>query len=308
MEVIHSLGEIGSLTEMTGVSLGTFDGLHKGHITLIKTLKEDCKLQNLKSVIYTFSNHPRELINSKNSPRLIINNKQKIDLFYKMGIDFLVMVKFDNFQKNIRAEDFIEEILLKKLNMKAAIVGWDCHFGRKAEGNIELLKEFSQKYDFDLTVVPPLKIDNEIISSTSIRSQLSKGLIDKVNLFLGRNYSITGRVIKGKQFGGTQGFPTANISVDLSLCLPKSGVYITRTVIDRIIYKSITNVGFNPTFNQRNYNIETYIFDFSKNIYDKEVTVEFLHKIRDDIKFDNVENLYKQVKTDIDYAKNYFNI
>lgn len=308
MEVIHSLGEIDRLSERTGVSLGSFDGLHKGHITLINTLRENCKSKDLKSVIYTFSNHPRELINSKNSPKLIINNRQKIDLFNKTGIDYLVMVKFDNFQKNIKAKDFIEEILLKKLNMKSTTVGSDCRFGRKAEGDIALLKEFSRKYDFDLTVVPPVKIDDEIISSTSIRNQLSNGLIDKANSFLGRNYSITGKVIKGKQFGAKHGFPTANISIDFSLCLPKSGVYITRTLIDGSIYNSITNVGFNPTFNQRNYNIETYIFDFNKNIYHKEVTVEFLHKIRDDKKFSNVDELYKQVKDDIAYAKDYFNM
>jgi riboflavin kinase/FMN adenylyltransferase len=130
--------------------------------------------------------------------------------------------------------------------------------------------------------------------------------MDKANLFLGRNYSIKGKVIKGKQFGAKRGFPTANISVDINLCFPKNGVYITKTIIDNNVYNSITNVGFNPTFNQTNYNIETNIFDFDQNIYGKEVEVEFLHRIRAEKKFDNVDQLYGQINDDKAYAKDYF--
>lgn len=308
MEVIYSLEEIDKISDKTGVSLGSFDGLHKGHLTLINTLKEKCLEENLKSVIYTFANHPRQLINSKKSPRLIIKNDQKIDLLKKIGIDYLVLVKFDSFQKNISARDFVKKILLEKLNMRWMTVGADCRFGKKAEGDISLLNDFSKEYKFDLTVVPPVKIEDEIISSTAIRNQLSNGLIDKANLFLGRNYTISGKVIKGKQFGAKKGFPTANISVDISLCLPKNGVYITKTIIDNNVYKSITNVGFNPTFNQTNYNIETNIIDFNQDLYDKEVTVEFLHRIRDEKKFNNIDDLYKQIKNDTSYARDYFNI
>lgn len=308
MEVIYSLGEIDKISDATGVSLGSFDGLHKGHLTLINALKKKCLEENLKSVIYTFENHPRQLVTSKQTPRLIIRNDQKIDLLEKIGIDFLVMVKFDNFQKNISAKDFVEKILLQKLNMRWMAVGADCRFGRKAEGDIKLLKDFSKEYEFGLTIVPPVKIKDEIISSTSIRDHLSNGLIDKANLFLGRNYSITGKVIKGKQLGAKQGFPTANISVDISLCLPKNGVYVTNTIVDDNVYNSITNVGFNPTFNQTNYNIETNIFGFNQNIYGKEVTVEFLHRIRDEKKFNNIDELYSQINADTDYARGYFNI
>jgi riboflavin kinase/FMN adenylyltransferase len=306
MEVIYSLEEIDKIPYMTGVSLGSFDGLHKGHLTLINTLKERCLKENLKSVIYTFANHPRQLINSKKPPRLIIKNQQKIELLRKIGIDYLVLVKFDSFQQNISAKDFVEKILLHKLNMGCMIVGEDCRFGKKAEGDINMLKDFSKKYEFDLTVVPPVKIDDEIISSTAIRNQISNGLMDKANLFLGRNYSIKGKVIKGKQFGAKRGFPTANISVDINLCFPKNGVYITKTIIDNNVYNSITNVGFNPTFNQTNYNIETNIFDFDQNIYGKEVEVEFLHRIRAEKKFNNVDQLYGQINDDKAYAKDYF--
>lgn len=305
MEVINSLGEIGSLSDRTGISLGSFDGLHKGHLTLIDTLLKNCREKNLKSIIYTFSNHPREIINSKHLPKRIINRQQKIDLFNKIGIDILVMVNFDTFHRNIRAVDFVENILLEKLNMSSMTVGKDCRFGKNAEGDINLLKEFSREYDFELAIVPPVKIENEIISSTAIRNFLSQGIIEKTNMFLGRNYSITGQVVKGKQLGSKLGFPTANIEIDFSLCLPKPGVYITKTIVDKKIYNSITNVGYNPTFNEKNYNIETYVLEFNKNIYDKEVKIEFLHRIRDEIRFNNIEDLCKQINEDVLYTREF---
>jgi len=306
MEVIYSLSELDKLSYATGVSLGSFDGIHKGHLTLMNTLMENCREKNLKSLIYTFSNHPREIVSSKNSPKLIINRKQKIDLFNEIGIDILVMVNFDNFQKNIRAKDFVENILLNKLNMNSMTVGQDCRFGKKAEGDIDLLREFSTLYDFELTIVPPVRVDDEIISSTAIRQLLSQGIMEKANLFLGRYYSITGKVIKGKQLGSKLGFPTANISVDFSLALPKPGVYITRTKVNNVVYNSITNVGFNPTFNQKNYNIETYILDFDRNIYEKEVEVRFLHRIRGEVKFDSINALCNQISSDIAYTREFF--
>lgn len=308
MEVIHSLLEFDKLSYMTGVSLGSFDGIHKGHLTLLNTLIENCRKRNLKSVVYTFSNHPREIINLKNSPKLIITKNQKLDLFDKIGIDFLVMVDFDDFQKNISAKDFVAEILLEKLNMRTITVGTDCRFGKKAEGDINLLKKFSKEYDFELSIVPPVMIEDEIISSTVIRDLLSEGIIEKANLFLGRNYSITGKVIKGKQLGAKLGFPTANIEVNFNLSLPKPGVYVTRTKLGKTLYSSITNVGFNPTFNQKTYNIETFILDFNKNIYGKEVEVRFLQRIRDEIKFTNLDDLCQKINEDVSYSREYFKI
>lgn len=306
MKVIRSLSEFDKLSYMTGVSLGSFDGIHKGHLTLLNALIEDCREKNLKSVVYTFSNHPREIIDSKNSPKLIINKKQKLDLFEKVGIDFLVIVNFDDYQKNISAKDFVEEILLNKLNMQSITVGFDCRFGKKAEGDVEFLKEFSKEYGFDLSLVPPVMIEDEIISSTAIRNLLSDGIIEKANLFLGRNYSITGKVIKGKQMGSKLGFPTANIEVNFNLSLPKPGVYVTKTKVGEKLYRSITNVGFNPTFNQKTYNIETFILDFNKNIYGEEVEVKFLHRIREEIKFNNLTDLCQKINEDVSYTKEYF--
>lgn len=305
MEVINSLSEIDRLSCMTGVSLGSFDGIHRGHLALMNSLMENCREKNLKSVIYTFSNHPRGIISINNSPKIIISKKQKIDIFKKIGIDFLFMVDFDDFQRNISAKDFVEKILLEKLNMSSIVVGADCRFGKMAEGDIVLLEQFSKQYCFDLTVVPPVKLEDKIISSTAIRHFLSQGLVEKANMFLGRNYSIIGKVIRGKQLGSTLGFPTANISIDFNMSLPKPGVYVSKTKVKNGIYNSITNVGFNPTFNQKNYNIETYIFEFSENIYGEEVEVYFLHKIRDEVKFNSIDGLCRQIDKDAAYSKEY---
>jgi len=177
---------------------------------------------------------------------------------------------------------------------------------KKAEGDIAILEQFSKNYSFDLTIVPPVRFEDEIISSTAIRHFLSQGLIEKANMFLGRNYSIVGRVIKGKQLGSKLGFPTANISIDFNMSLPKPGVYVSKTKVNNRIYNSITNVGFNPTFNQKNYNIETYILEFNKNIYGEEVEVRFLHRIRDEIKFNSIDELCAQINKDTLYSKEYF--
>ncbi len=305
MEIINSLDEI-LLQEESGISLGTFDGLHRGHNKILGTLIHECKLMNYKSVVYTFKNHPRE-VTTANTPKKIINNNKKIKLLRQIGIDYLVMVDFDHFHKNIDAKSFVDDILLNKLKMKNIVVGFDCRFGENAKGDTKLLKELSLKYNFDLNIIEPLKLDNEIVSSTLVRKFIQDGNIIKANEFLGRKYSIAGKVIKGKQLGKKLGFPTANIYVDFEICLPKNGIYITETLINGAKYKSVTNIGYNPTFEQKNYNIETHIFNFNEMLYDKNIEIEFHKRIRDEKYFENIEKLKEQVKSDIINAKIYFN-
>ncbi|RKD27737.1 riboflavin kinase / FMN adenylyltransferase [Caminicella sporogenes DSM 14501] len=308
MELISSLNDIKKLDCKSCISIGTFDGLHKGHQILIENLINLSKNKKNKSIVYTFANHPKELTNKNCFPKKIVTNADKIKLFEKMGVDILLLLNFDEFHKNTYAEDFVRDILINRLNMEAIIVGYDFRFGKNAEGSSELLKKLSKKYNFDINVVMPIKIDNEIVSSTLIRKFLSEGQVEKANNFLGWKYFLRGKVIRGRQLGSKLGFPTANILVDSKLCLPKTGVYITKTYIDNKSYYSITNIGFKPTFNENSYSIETYIINFSENIYDKEIKVEFHKRIRDEMKFDTVKLLCNQIECDIYSVKNFFKI
>ncbi len=307
MKIFYSLDTIKHIGP-SSIALGTFDGLHRGHMELIKKLIQTCKSNNLTSIVYTFSNHPREITSNKNNTKKIISNTQKVELFKNTGIDILVFVDFDELHKNIEAENFVRKILINKLNMKSMVVGFDCRFGKNAQGDLNTLKLLSQEYKFDVEVVQPIMIQDEIISSTLIRFYLTEGEIEKANYFLNRNYEIHGKVIKGKQLGKKLGFPTANILSTDNLCLPKSGVYATKTYINDKFYYSVTNVGVNPTFNQTNHNIETYIFNFDKNIYNQEIRVCFYKRLRDELKFDNIQELCNKINEDILITKKYFDI
>lgn len=306
MNVIRKIEDVFYEEQKTGVALGTFDGLHIGHQKVVSSLVKTCKEKNLKSIVYTFSNHPREFTNKDSLPNRILTLEEKIDFFETLGIDELVLVEFDDFQKNITAHDFIVDLLLEKLNMTHLVIGFNFRFGKGAEGDVSMLNQYAQKYKFKLSVIEGVYIEEDIVSSTRIREQLRLGHVENCKKLLGRNYTASGMVIKGKQVGAQLGFPTANILVSPNMTLLKSGVYITKTHIGIKTYKSVTNVGFNPTFNQNNFNLETYIFDFSENIYHKFITVEFIHRLRDEMKYSSLDGLKEQINKDVQEAKAYF--
>lgn len=308
MKKIESLDELKVIDYATGVSLGSFDGIHNGHIRLLKELVNDCRARGLKSLVYTFKNHPRDVTNPEKSPNIIITCKEKEIILKELGIDYYVLLPFDKFQMEISAKDFVEKLLLENLKMKAMHVGLDCRFGHKAQGDIEFLKSYSDKGIFDLNVVCPVKINGEIVSSTLIRKYISEGNIKMARRFLGRPYKLEGIVVKGKQVGRKLGFPTANILMNSKKALPKPGVYITNTHMNGKVYPSITNVGYNPTFEQDNYNVETYIIDFDESIYGHRISVEFLDHIRDEIKFNSIDDLKSRISKDVSLAKEHHGI
>lgn len=207
----------------------------------------------------------------------------------------------------MQPEDFVKDILVNNFNIKLAMAGFDYTFGYKGRGNADMLKKLGEKYNFRVIIIPPIKINDEIISSTLIRKYLAKGDMEKTFFLLGRHYSVTGVVKSGHRIGSRLGFPTANINPEDYLILPASGVYITKTSIDGKLYKSITNIGTAPTIkNEGNkVNIETHILDFNENIYEENIEVFFIKKIRDEKKFNNKEELIQQIKSDILMAKNY---
>lgn len=298
MKIIKNINE--KIKENTVICLGSFDGLHIGHQTLIENVIKESKEENLKSVLFTFSNHPASIIPNKEEPKLIITNDEKVETLKKTGIDYLVMVAFSKEFMRMDPEDFVKDILVDNLNVKKIVVGFNYRFGYKGKGDTNLLKKLSDLYDFKVDIVSPIKNNGEVVSSSLIRKLILGGNIKKANKYLGRLFSIEGEVIHGKKRGKNLGFPTANIYLNNNYIVPKTGLYKTNTIYKSNRYNSLTNVGFNPTFERnRNISIETYILNFNKDIYNEEIKVEFLEFLRDEKKFNSKEELIEQMNSDI---------
>ena len=307
MQVVYGTIHRDNIDKGACVGLGNFDGLHIGHMTLINTLINEGKINKLSSIVYTFANHPENLIRKELVTPLITPISKKVELLELTGLDYLFLDDFDDEFSRMMPYDFVKRILVDKLNIKVAVVGFDYRFGYKAGGSIDYLIQTGCEFGFKVIVIPPVRLDNETVSSTLIRNCITNGDMEKAFRLLSRHYSISGRVNNGKKLGSRLGFPTANIYPDKSLLLPKKGVYYTKTQIDKEIYNSITNVGTNPTFSNNNdVVIETNIFDFNKHIYNENIEVSFISRIRDEIKFDSKEQLMEQVTKDMEEARRRF--
>ncbi len=289
--------------EEVAIVLGDFDGLHIGHQALINTVKEEAKINNIKSSVLFFQNHTRLITRKDKDLTLLSDNEQKLSILQDLDIDTVYTIDFNEELMSLPGEEFVKKILLDKLNTKVVVVGFNYKFGYKASCDADTLREFGEKYGFKVVVVNPVCIDGELISSTFIRKLIKEGNILKANSLLGRNYSIKGKVIDGHKRGRRLGFPTANLEVDHNFTIPKFGVYKTNTIIDNEKYLSVTSVGINPTYDEKGIKIETHIIDFEKNIYGKKLEVSFLEYMRDEIKFNTEKELIKQIKEDIKYAK-----
>jgi riboflavin kinase / FMN adenylyltransferase len=309
MDIINNKKAPGILKNFTGIGLGNFDGLHIGHMALINTVIKESKLNSLDSVVYTFTKHPENILRKKLFTPLITTETKKVELLGETSLNYLYFDEFDESFSRMTPEDFVKEVLVGRLNMKLAVAGFDYKFGYNGQGDVNLLKELGKKYFFKTIIIPPIKINNEIVSSTKIRQNIAKGDIDQVFKLLGRHYSITAEVVSGRRIGNTIGFPTANINPENYLILPHKGVYITKTLLDDKLYGSITNIGFNPTFEgQDTVTVETHIIDFEGDIYGKKIEVFFLQKLRNEKKYSSVNELIEQIKIDMLKAREFLNI
>jgi len=290
------------------VALGNFDGVHIGHQELIKSNIIEAKKRNLKSAVLVFRNHTKETLkkNSNHKVQLLTNFNQKIDILRGFGLDTIYLANFNEALMKLSPEEFIDKILIKKLNTKLITVGFNYRFGYKASGDVELLKKISIEKEIEVNIMPPVYIEQEIVSSTVIRNSIKAGNIKKAKKFLGRNFSIIGSVIEGKNRGRKLGFPTANIKLHDNYVIPKEGVYVTNTFIDGQKFISLTNIGYNPTFNESELKIETFILDFNGNLYGKTLEIEFIDFIRDDIKFNSAQELINQIEEDVKYIKKHY--
>jgi riboflavin kinase/FMN adenylyltransferase len=305
MELIENIDQINRPFKNTVITIGNFDGVHKGHQSLFRQVLEKAEQINGTSVAMTFDPHPLKALGIS-GPALITRRDQKIELIEKCGIDILLCIPFDKAFAAITAHDFIEKILVNKIGMKAIIIGADYLFGKDRQGNIELLKEEEGRLGFETIVSPWINntgSDLERISSTRIREIVMEGKVDQAMKYLGRHYQIRGKVIKGRKRGGTQlGFPTANIKLHDELC-PKIGVYAVNVETIKGNFWGVANIGFAPTFGDQMFTIEVHILDFNHDIYDTRIRVNMVKKLRDEKKFSSIQELSQQIEKDIKITK-----
>lgn len=291
----------------SAVTLGKFDGIHRGHQMLINKVLS-LKEQGYTSVMFSFLYHPNNLF-SDNEVKLIYTEEEKKNRLSKSGLDVLISYPFTNETKSIEPEDFIKEILVERLNAKVIVVGNDFKFGHKRRGNVMMLKAMEEIYGFKVISLEKKTWNNTVISSSVIRNELQRGNMEAVNAMLGQPYYIYGKVLHGRKFGRTIGMPTVNLLPPENKLLPPRGVYTSRTIIDGISYPGMTNIGYKPTVGkEENLGIETYIYDFDKDLYGKEIAVELLTYERPEIKFDNIDDLKRRMDEDLAFGRKYFQI
>lgn len=291
-----------TLTENTVIALGSFDGLHLGHMALIDEVKRLSAKFMCKSMVVTFENHPLNIINANAAPKIIMSNELKMECLKESNIEILNLMKFDEELMKISPEIFMKK-LVECYKPVAIVVGFNYRFGYKNLGDTELLNKLGKDLGFQVHIVNPVKYNKEVISSTRIRGLIKEGEIIVANKLLGHCFALEGIVIKGKQIGRTIGFPTVNLDYDTSNITPKGGVYYSNVSYGEKMYKGITNVGYNPTVNGNKLSIETNIIGFHENIYGKRVTIYFIKRIRDEKKFNSIEELKFQLEKDKNSVK-----
>ncbi|WP_299524651.1 bifunctional riboflavin kinase/FAD synthetase [Winogradskyella sp.] len=288
------------------ITVGTFDGVHIGHKKILNRVVNLASENNLSPSVLTFFPHPRMVLQKADDIKLLNTIEERISILKNYGIKDVVVKEFNPTFANLSAEDYVKKILVDELNTKQIVIGYDHHFGKNRSANINDLKHFSRKYNFTIEEILAQDIEDVTVSSTKIRNALNTGKISIANSFLGYNYFITGEVIKGKGLGRTLDFPTANIYIKENYKLiPANGVYVVKSRIEDSTVYGMMNIGINPTVDGKTRSIEVNFFNFDKDIYGKVIRIEFLHWLRSEQKFENLEALKKQLSTDMNNAKDF---
>lgn len=297
MVVISDLDNSIKLPECS-VALGNFDGVHKGHRSIIQRMKEEAKLRGLASVVFTFSNLPQNVVSGKNSVKYIMTAEEKIEAISGLGVDYVVCIDFNEKIQTMFPYDFACHLLASSLNCRLAVCGFNYSFGYKGSGTPDMLAEFGKTAGFDTIICEPYKINGKIVSSTSIRGFLEEGNVKAYKEYTGISYSYSGIVVKGLQLGSSMGFPTINLSLDEDRVQPLNGVYLSYVYVNSQKYKAITNIGNKPTVGECPISSESYLLDFSGDLYGKTVRVELADFLRPEIKFESIDDLKKQIAED----------
>jgi riboflavin kinase/FMN adenylyltransferase len=305
MAIFRHTDEIPSDFSNTIVTIGSFDGVHKGHQTLIDQVINLAQAKQAQSVVITFKPHPRQYLNPQAKMDLLSSVNQKISLLSQYGIDHVMIQAFNAQFAQLSAIEFIEQYLVKYFKPAVIVIGYDHRFGHDRKGDIHLLKQYAKQFGYQIVEINAELINEIEISSTKIRKAITEGDMRLAHDMLDRYYSIEGIVIKGNQLGRTLGFPTANLFIEEEeLLIPLKGVYATYTEVDQVLYPSVTSIGYRPTVNaSATLQIESHLFDFNNNLYGKHLTIHFVNYLRDELKFDSLEDLVKQMHIDATQAR-----
>ncbi|HMN18013.1 MAG TPA: bifunctional riboflavin kinase/FAD synthetase [Ignavibacteriaceae bacterium] len=308
MQIFYSIKDL-KKNKNTVLTLGTFDGIHPGHLKIIGRLVSCSKEKGCRNVVITFYPHPRTILGNDNSVKMLTTQEEKIELLEKLGVENLLIINFTKEFASLSAEDFIYDYLINGIGLTEIVLGHDHHFGKGRRGNAELLQKIADKEGFIVTKAEAFMIDGEAVSSTKIRNALAEGDIIRANRLLGRNYEFSGIVVGGDKRGRELGFPTANIKLSSQeKLLPASGVYAVKVMVENERHTGLLSIGNRPTFyNQGELVSEVYIFDFNREIYGAKVTTELVERLRGEVKFNSAEELINQMNTDKENGYKIFN-
>jgi len=302
MKIYKSIDEYNE-TKNSIVTIGTFDGIHKGHQKIFNKVLNASKQSNLSSVVLTFFPHPRIILNKYNHIKMIDTLDEKINHLERIGIDHLVIHPFDKKFSLLSADQFIKEYLVEKLKLKHIIIGYDHRFGKGREASVTDLKEYSKEFNFVVDEIDAQEIEKIAISSTKIRKSINEGDLKTTKTYLGRFFSLTGKVVKGDGLGKQINYPTANISIEEDYkIIPKDGVYYIKTTIDDMLFNGMMNIGHRPTIGSKEKSIEVNLFNFDRDIYDEIISIDVIEKIRDEKKFSSIEALKAQLAKDEEHC------
>lgn len=298
MQVVQNIGNY-SAQNPSILTIGTFDGVHIGHQKIIKDLVKVAKKNNLCSIVLTFFPHPRMVLQKDSDLKMIDTLEEKQHFLEKMGVDVLIVHPFSRAFSRLTALEFTRDLLVNQLKISQLVVGYDHRFGRNREATIDDLKSFGLDYNFTVDEIPSQDIESIAVSSTKIRNALNKGDLKTANQFLGRPFGLTGTVVKGDGIGKKFGFPTANIQVKQDYKLrPQNGVYLVRSELSGIEFFGMMNIGMRPTVSGKTTQTEIHFFNLDQNLYDLEISLEVLEKIREEVKFNSTNELTEQLKKD----------
>jgi len=289
------------------ITLGTFDGVHLGHRAILERLKEKASKRKVKSIAVTYEPHPQSIVSPSDAPLILTTLEEKLDLLEEFKIDETVVIDFDQELANYAPDRFVREILVDKLDVGAVVIGYNHGFGKNRTGNLELLKEEGKQRGFEVEVVPPVEYEKKPISSSRIRRSLKQGQFDDLLKMLGHGYPLYGNLIEGRGRGKEMGYPTANLEVNSRKLLPPDGVYAAEAIIGSQKKQGMMYIGTNPTFEQKERSLEVHLFDFSQSIQvGEKLKANLKSWVREEMKFDSVENLKKKLEQDEIKIKTFF--